>query len=103
MLRLVVLRSDEREKAVDLVPAFDTPSPSKDQIARHLEAHWGRLERLFGETPETLAKIYEVAGREKVRHYDGYWIFSHLLEHDIHHRSQIHQYLRILGITPPGI
>lgn len=30
-------------------------------------------------------------------------LFTHLLMHDIHHRSQINQYLRILGIKPSAI
>jgi uncharacterized damage-inducible protein DinB len=79
------------------------PAGSKIEIARLMEIHWARLERFFACDPSILKKNYKVAGREKTHSFDGYWIFTHLLEHDIHHRSQINQYLRILGIAPPMI
>jgi uncharacterized damage-inducible protein DinB len=90
-------------KSKELTPAPDNPVPSKPHIAMHLDSHWERLERFFAEKPEVLKMTYNIAGHERTRHFDGYWVFSHLLEHDIHHRSQINQYLRILGITPPEI
>jgi uncharacterized damage-inducible protein DinB len=68
-----------------------------------MEVHWERLERLFAGDPKILAKEYQYSGRTKTHTCTGYWIFSHLLEHDIHHRSQINQYLRILGVEPPEI
>jgi uncharacterized damage-inducible protein DinB len=79
------------------------PAGSRIEIAKFLDTHWARLERFFACEPAILKKNYRVAGREKTHIFDGYWIFTHLLEHDIHHRSQINQYLRILGITPPRI
>jgi uncharacterized damage-inducible protein DinB len=91
------------QKAVELATSPDAPAPSKKQISEYLERHWKRLERFFNENPKVLANNYKVAGREKTKNYDGYWIFTHLLEHDIHHRSQANQYLRILGIAPPEI
>ena len=92
-----------QHKATELAPNPNSPISSKADIAKHLDAHWQRLERLFAESPETLRKSFKVAGGKKIKYYNGYWIFTHLLEHDIHHRSQINQYLRILGIIPPGI
>jgi uncharacterized damage-inducible protein DinB len=91
------------QKAVELAESPGAPAPAKEQIAQHLEAHWARLERFFKDEPDVLKKTYKIAGHEKTRIFDGYWIITHLLEHDIHHRSQINQYLRILGITPPEI
>ena len=92
-----------QRKSQELTPAPDAPVPSKSQIKAYMDIHWERLERLFAEKPDALKKTYKFAGREKEWQYDGFWIFSHLLEHDIHHRSQINQYLRILGVTPPEI
>jgi uncharacterized damage-inducible protein DinB len=77
--------------------------PPKTEIARHMAAHWRRLGRMFKEPPAALARKYQIKSGNKTYSYSGYWIFTHLLEHDIHHRSQINQYLRILGITPPEI
>jgi uncharacterized damage-inducible protein DinB len=79
------------------------PCPPKDKIAQYLEVHWKRLERFFAEPPQALSKIYKIEHQGKTYSLDGYWIFTHLMEHDIHHRSQINQYLRILKISPPGI
>jgi uncharacterized damage-inducible protein DinB len=78
-------------------------APSRIVISRYMDTHWERLERFFEADPSILKNSYKVAGREKAHNFDGYWIFTHLLEHDIHHRSQINQYLRILGIVPPKI
>ncbi len=82
-----------------------TPCPSlpKLKIAGLLDAHWKRLGDFFARAPQVLEGEYDMSkfGRDNV--VTGYWIFMHLLEHDIHHRSQINQYLRILGIKPPRI
>jgi len=32
-----------------------------------------------------------------------HWILDHLQEHEIHHRGQLNQYLRLMGIEPPSI
>ena len=89
-------------KATELAFA-DKPCPPKEKIKYYLELHWERMERFFADSPEVLSKTYPVEHEGKTHHLDGYWIFTHLLEHDIHHRSQINQYLRILGIKPPKI
>ncbi|NIX55571.1 MAG: hypothetical protein GWN14_06480 [candidate division Zixibacteria bacterium] len=82
---------------------LDKECPPKDKIAEHLEEHWNRLERFFSEDEEALKNIYERESESWKISKTGYWIFMHLFEHDIHHRSQIHHYLRILGIKPPKI
>ncbi len=90
------------KKAIELAFA-DKPCPSREEIMQHLKNHWERMERFFVDSPEVLSKTYPIEHEGKTHHLDGYWIFTHLLEHDIHHRSQINQYLRILGIKPPEI
>ncbi|OGC83787.1 MAG: hypothetical protein A2W07_00455 [candidate division Zixibacteria bacterium RBG_16_43_9] len=90
------------KKSTELAFA-DVTCPPKEKIAQYLEIHWQRLERFFAEPPEVLSGTYKIERRGKTVELDGYWIFTHLLEHDIHHRSQINQYLRILGIAPPKI
>ncbi len=79
------------------------PCPPKTTIAMLLDAHWSRLDELFAKPPETLSESYSVTRGGKTERWNGHWLFTHLLEHDIHHRSQINQYLRILGIVPPEI
>jgi uncharacterized damage-inducible protein DinB len=82
-----------------------TPCPSvpKPQIAAMMEAHWKRLEDFFAAAPGILDARYDMKKYKRDREFDGYWLFMHLFEHDIHHRSQINHYLRILGIKPPRI
>ncbi|MEE9552701.1 MAG: DinB family protein [candidate division Zixibacteria bacterium] len=82
-----------------------TPCPSvpKAEIAVMLDNHWKRLEAFFARAPEVLEGEYDMSKYGRDRKVNGYWIFLHLLEHDIHHRSQINHYLRILGIKPPKI
>lgn len=89
--------------SVPLTGEPDDPCPPKDTIAGLLAAHWDRLEEFFTDAPEVLTATYSHQREGKTHQWDGNWVFTHLLEHDIHHRSQINQYLRILGIQPPQI
>jgi uncharacterized damage-inducible protein DinB len=84
-------------------PNMPTTDVTKIILAEMLEQHWQRLENFFARCPEILEKSYESTDKESTNKFTGQWIMFHLLEHDIHHRSQINQYLRILGITPPEI
>ena len=79
----------------------DVPCLPKDQIKGHLDIHWDRLDRFFAEPPEILDRVFTKTYKKWKFENTGGWIFTHLLEHDIHHRCQIYQYLRILGIAPP--
>ena len=94
---------DEVMKGRSAVELAKGKCPSKRVIVRHLNNHWKRLDRYFAEPPAVLGKKFPVKGRRPTFRPSGYWLFTHLLEHDLHHRSQINQYLRILGITPPEI
>ena len=79
------------------------PCPPKEKIREHLDDHWERMERFFAEPPEILERVFTREFKDWNLKKDGYWIFTHLFEHDIHHRSQINHYLRILGIRPPEV
>jgi uncharacterized damage-inducible protein DinB len=82
---------------------MDSPTPTKEEVTKHMEEHWERMERFFAEPEEVFKKSYQRKLGKRTIEYDGWWVFSHMLEHDIHHRCQIHQYLRILGIKPPEL
>lgn len=84
----------------DYTPCLSHP---KNDIAVMLDKHWKRLEDFFARAPKVLEGEYDMSKYGRDRTVSGYWIFLHLLEHDIHHRSQINHYLRILGIHPPRI
>ncbi|MDD4050939.1 MAG: DinB family protein [candidate division Zixibacteria bacterium] len=91
------------DKSLPLTGEPDDPCPPRKAIAGMLNAHWARMEDFFAESPDVLTKVYSHRHEGKTHEWDGNWVFTHLLEHDIHHRSQINQYLRILGIEPPKI
>ena len=76
---------------------------TKKELAEQLEEHWERMEQFFAEPDEALEKIYQIEHEGKIHEFSGCWVLIHMLEHDIHHRCQINQYLRILGITPPQV
>jgi uncharacterized damage-inducible protein DinB len=90
----------DRRDCIDYTPC---PCPPKPEIAAMLDSHWQRLEEFFGRCPEILENSYPRSRNGKEVMLSGYWIMLHLLEHDIHHRSQINHYLRILGTKPPLI
>ena len=91
------------KKSIELMSAPDAKTPPKAEIVKCMELHWQRMERFFQAVPDIIGKTYEFKGKEKVHKFEGVWIYTHLFEHDMHHRSQINQYLRILGIEPPEI
>jgi len=90
----------EHGEYFDLTPC---PSLPKDQIKKLMDGHWYRLDDFFGRCPEVFEKTYPHTRRGQPVELKGEWIMLHLLEHDIHHRSQINHYLRMLGIEPPKI
>ncbi len=76
---------------------------TKEGIKRHLDLSWKRLERF-------LSNREQVAATHEGTHPDGepfalsgHWIAYHLLEHDLHHRSDIFHYLALLGIEHPQV
>lgn len=81
----------------------DGAIPPRSEIKKHVIDHWLRLDQFFAEDPKILDQEFSFEGDGKTYKFTGFWIYTHLLEHDIHHRSQVNQYLRILGITPPSV
>ena len=71
---------------------------TKEKVQEQLQLSWARLER-FLSAQAALDKVYE----GEPSNYSGHWIAFHLLEHDIHHRSDIFHYLALLNIEHPEI
>ncbi len=94
---------DELMKGNESVQLICDEPKKKVEIMAAMEIHWERLERFFKEKAETFDKTYKFEYEGDVYNFTGHWIFNHIFEHDIHHRSQINQYLRILGLTPPKV
>ncbi|HXK33686.1 MAG TPA: hypothetical protein VNM91_06730 [Dehalococcoidia bacterium] len=64
---------------------------------RELERSFARVER-FLRNPAQLQATYEETWEGETRTYTGHWIAFHLLEHDIHHRTELMQRLALLDI-----
>ena len=74
----------------------------KDGVKRQLQASWERVERFLGDQAG-LDKEYRGPRQDQSTAFSGHWIAFHLLEHDIHHRSDIFHYLALLEIEHPEI
>ena len=81
----------------DPAPSAYETARSKEEIRREYRRTWERVQRFLAD-PSRLAATYP----EDVE-VTGHWIAYHLLEHDIHHRSDIFHYLALLGIEHPEV
>jgi uncharacterized damage-inducible protein DinB len=76
---------------------------TRPQIQDAYRRTWGRLES-FLSSKTLLDARYETADPgEPPDMKSGHWIAFHLLEHDIHHRANILDYLALLGIETPDV
>ncbi len=75
---------------------------SKDDVKARLRQSWLRVERFLSEQ-RYLDRVYEGSRGGVDYRYSGHWIAFHLLEHDVHHRSDIFHYLAALKIEHPEV
>jgi uncharacterized damage-inducible protein DinB len=73
---------------------------TRDGLKEQLRLSGERLQRFLAD-PAKLAGSYVDDDRSET--LTGHWIAFHLLEHDIHHRANIFDYLALLGIEHPQI
>ena len=75
---------------------------TKDDVKERLRQSWKLVEAFLSEQ-RYLDRVYE-GSREGVDYsFSGHWIAFHVLEHDIHHRSDVFHYLALLGIEHPEV
>ena len=84
------------------VGEFIRRAQSKEEIKRELVQSWERVERWLAKDGN-LATVYVGSRDGQEYSYSGHWIAFHLLEHDIHHRSDIFHYLALLNIEHPEV
>lgn len=72
---------------------------TKDDIKDAYRRTWTRLAD-FLSNRERLDHVYN---DPEDGEFTGHWMAFHLLEHDIHHRANIFDYLALLGIETPGV
>ena len=74
----------------------------KDDLKRLLRESWSKVRRYLSEQ-RYVDRVYEGEREGEAFSYSGHWIAFHLLEHDIHHRSDIFHYLALLEIEHPAV
>ena len=73
---------------------------TRDGLKEQLRLSGERLQRFLAD-PAKLAATYERVHYGE--HITGHWVAYHLLEHDIHHRANVFDYLGLLGIEHPEV
>ncbi len=74
---------------------------TKAGIQQVLRDSWARVER-FLSAQQNLDQVYKGFG-DGDDPLSGHWVAFHLLEHDLHHRSDIFHYLALLEIEHPEV
>ena len=74
----------------------------KDDVKERLRGSWLRVEAFLSEQ-RYLDRVYESTRGDVEYSFSGHWIAFHVLEHDIHHRSDVFHYLALLGIEHPEV
>ena len=88
-------------QGVDREAALATVT-SKDDVKERLRQSWLRVEAFLSEQ-KYLDRVYEGSRAGVDYSFSGHWIAFHVLEHDIHHRSDVFHYLALLGIEHPEV
>jgi len=78
-------------------PNIWTTARTRDDLKRELTRTFARLQR-FLRNQAQLDASYEDEWDGGRATYDGHWIAFHLLEHDVHHRTELMQRLALLGV-----
>ena len=76
---------------------------TRDGLKEQLRVSWERTARFLSDPAKLGATYRGVHPDNEPYSLSGYWIAYHLLEHDIHHRSDIFHYLALLGIEHPEV
>ena len=75
---------------------------SRDDLRRLLRESWAKVGSFLAEE-RYLDRVYEGSRDGEDYSFSGHWMAFHLLEHDIHHRSDIFHYLALLEIDHPDV
>ena len=81
---------------------YDSPRRSAEELARGLDETWAFIEgRVQRWTPRDFAQTFPDETDGEVFHVSRSWVFYHVLEHDLHHGSEVSLILSMNGL--PGI
>lgn len=84
------------------ITAYD--APDHERLFAMLEEWHRPTQRWFDRPASELERVIVFQPPdESERRATLHWILDHVQEHEIHHRSQLNLYLRLMGIEPPSI
>jgi uncharacterized damage-inducible protein DinB len=88
----------QKIKPEEIHEAMATRAGSQEALRRS----WARVRRFLSDET-SLNRLFEGEVEGQSYSHRGHWIAFHLLEHDIHHRSDIFHYLALLKIEHPDV
>ena len=92
-----VVRDGDDYDVAGVLARLGTP----DEVKEALKESWERVERFLSDQTKLDAMHEGHGGPDDL--LSGHWVAYHLLEHDLHHRSDIFHYLALLEIEHPEI
>ena len=75
---------------------------TREGLKEQLRLSGERLKRFLSD-PAKLDATYESLYLGETTTFTGHWVAYHLLEHDVHHRANVFDYLALLGIEHPNV
>ena len=88
----------QKIKPEEIHEAMATRAGSQEALRRS----WARVRRFLSDEG-SLNRLFEGEAEGQSFSHRGHWIAFHLLEHDIHHRSDLFHYLALLKIEHPDV
>jgi uncharacterized damage-inducible protein DinB len=93
--------SDERMNEYTLWGQRDSPERSAAELVRGLDETWAFIEsRLQRWTPADCAKTFPDEADGQIYEVSRSWVIYHVLEHDLHHGSEVSLILGMNGLQP---
>ncbi len=94
--------ADEKMNEYMLWGQRDSPGRSAAELVRGLNETWAFIEvRLQRWTPADGAKTYPYEGEDgQIHEVSRSWVIYHVLEHDLHHGSEVSLILGMNGMPP---
>ena len=95
---------DEAMSAYMLWGQRDSPARSAAELVRGLDETWAFIEaRLQRWTPSDCAKTFPDEDNGQIYEVSRSWVIYHVLEHDLHHGSEVSLILGMNGLQPLDI
>jgi uncharacterized damage-inducible protein DinB len=79
-------------------------APDHAALLTMLEEWHRPTQRWLAKPASELSRVITSRGPDGApRNHTLHWVLDHVQEHEIHHRTQLGLYLRLMGIAPPSL